>query len=72
MVDRLGLKCILKTESPDSAIAEAVKAGTASKDQRILSLNSFHYVKAQDVRGGMTYIDEMRRNLSILIKAMNN
>lgn len=69
-VDELGLKNIFQIEGSKSNIAKTVKDNTKSKDQNIVTLDSLQSVTQKDVDGGVTYLGEMEKNLSVLRDAL--
>lgn len=69
-VDELGLKNIFQIEGSKSNIAKTVKDNTKSKDQNIVTLDSLQSVTKKDVDGGVTYLGEMEKNLSVLRDAL--
>ena len=50
--------------------AKTVKDNTKSKDQNIVTLDSLQSVTQKDVDGGVTYLGEMEKNLSVLRDAL--
>ena len=70
-LDELGLPCILTIEGPDHRIAETIVQNTASKDQKVLTMNSLQSITAQDAAGGMTYLSAMEDNLEVLKEALD-
>ena len=69
-VDELGLKSILTIEGSDKKIAETIKNNTATKDQKILTLNSIQGITSTDIKNGVTYLSIMTDNLNILKEAL--
>lgn len=65
-VDELGLRTVFTIEGSDGEIAQTIVANTASKDQKILSLNSMQGVTRADVQKGETYLSVMAENLAVL------
>lgn len=70
-VDELHLPVILTIENSDRRIAEAIKANTSRKNQRILSINSLQSVTNEQLLDGITYLNVMENNLAILSEALN-
>ena len=68
--DELGLHTILKTESSDGKIAETVVQNTASKDLKILTLDSMQSVTEKEAADGATYLSIMENDLAVLTEAM--
>ena len=69
--DELKLPVILTIENSDGRIAEAIKSNTTKKNQRILAMNSLQSVTTEQLADGITYLQVMKENLSILSKALN-
>ncbi len=62
-----GVKYVFCTELSNKNIAKSLSEQTGVK---ILELHSAHNVTADDFNGGITYIDIMKRNLSVLEKGL--
>lgn len=69
--DELNLPVILTIENSDGRIAEAIKSNTTKKNQRILAMNSLQSVTKEQLADGITYLQVMKNNLSVLSKALN-
>ncbi|MCR4961701.1 MAG: metal ABC transporter substrate-binding protein [Lachnospiraceae bacterium] len=69
-VDELGLKNVMTIEGADKSIAETIVSNTASKDQKILSLDSMQSVTNKDIEAGATYLSIMENNLAVLTEAL--
>ena len=69
-VDELSLHTVMTIEGQDKRIAETIVQNTATKDQKILSLDSMQTVTAKDAEAGMTYLSVMERNLEVLKEAL--
>ncbi len=69
--DELKLPVILTIENSDGRIAEAIKNNTAKKNQRILAMNSLQSVTTEQLADGITYLQVMQENLSVLSEALN-
>ncbi len=69
-VDELGLKNVMTIEGADKSIAETIVLNTASKDQKILSLDSMQSVTNKDIEAGVTYLSIMENNLAVLTEAL--
>jgi len=67
-VDSLGIKYIIKLETSNGDIANAIKNNTSSKNQQILTLNSMQNTKTKDNKH---YIQIMRENLTTLQTALS-
>ena len=70
-LDELGLDTILKMEKDDARICETVIECTASKDQKILTLDSMQAVTAKDYKEGESYASVMKKNLEVLAEAVS-
>lgn len=70
-VDELGLRCVLTIEGKDHSIAETIIQNTASKDQKILTLDSMQSVTSADIANGVTYLSLMKENLEVLKEALS-
>ena len=69
--DELRLPVILTIENSDGRIAEAVKSNTTKKTQKILAMNSLQSVTKEQIADGITYLQVMQENLSVLSEALN-
>ena len=69
-VDELALPAIFTIEGKDKRIAETISQNTASKDQKILTLDSMQSVSSGDIKNGTTYMSIMESNLSVLKEAL--
>ena len=69
--DELWLPVILTIENSDGRIAEAVKSNTTKKNQKILAMNSLQSVTKEQIADGITYLQVMQENLSVLSEALN-
>ncbi|MBO4323912.1 MAG: zinc ABC transporter substrate-binding protein [Lachnospiraceae bacterium] len=69
-VDELKLKNVIAIEGKDHRIAETIVQTTKTKDQKILSMDSIQSVTSKDVKGGVTYLSIMEKNLSVLKEAL--
>ena len=69
--DELRLPVILTIENSDGRIAEAVKSNTTNKNQKILAMNSLQSVTKEQIADGITYLQVMQENLSVLSEALN-
>ena len=58
-------------ENSTHGIAEQVIENTASKDQRILALNSLQSVDRKAIEEGATYLGLMQEDLAVLQTALN-
>ena len=69
--DELKLPVILTIENSDGRIAEAIKNNTTKKNQKIMAMNSLQSVTKEQLASGITYLQVMQENLSILREALN-
>ena len=69
-VDELGLPAVLTIEGKDKRIAETIIENTASKNQKVLTLDSMQSVSSKDIQNGTTYISIMESNLAVLKEAV--
>ena len=70
-IDELGLPAVLTIEHPKTRIADTVVQNTASKNQKILVLDSMQGTTSADIAAGMTYLSVMESNLEVLKEALN-
>ena len=69
-MDEYDLPAVLVIENGNDRIAETVIENTASRDQKILVLNSLQSVTSGDIEKGVTYLSVMRDNFSVLKEAL--
>ena len=69
-VDELSLPAVMTIEGTDHRIAETIIQNTASKDQKILTIDSMQSVTAEDVKNGVTYLSIMEDDLNVLKEAV--
>lgn len=69
--DELSLDTVLTIDGSDQKIAETIVSNTASKSQRILTLDSMQSVTSGDSSAGVTYLSIMEDNLRIIDDALN-
>ena len=69
-MDALGLPCVLTIEGTQHKIAETIVQNTAQKNQQILTMDSMQAVTANDAASGVSYLSIMKKNLSVLKKAL--
>lgn len=69
--DELELPCVLAIEGAKHDIAETIVQNTASKNQKILTMDSMQAVTSEDIKSGVTYLEIMEKNLSALKEALN-
>ena len=70
-VDENSLPVVLTIEGKDHKIAETIISNTATKDQKILSMDSMQTTTITDVKNGTTYISVMENNFEVLKEALN-
>ena len=69
-VDELGLHAIMTLEGTNHKLAETVRDNTASRDQKLLSVNSMQSTTSADIANGATYLSIMQGNLDVLKEAL--
>ena len=69
-VDELSLPAVLTIEGKDKRVAETIIENTASKNQKVLTLDSMQSVSSSDIKNGTTYLSIMESNLSVLKEAL--
>ena len=69
--NELRLPVILTIENSDGRIAEAVKSNRTKKNQKILAMNSLQSFTKEQIADGITYLQVMQENLSVLSEALN-
>ena len=69
-LDELGLPAVLTIEKSDGKIAETIRDNTASKDQKILVMDSLQSTTSEDIKNGATYTGAMEDNLEVLKEAL--
>ncbi len=69
-VDELGLHAIMTLEGTNHKLAETVRDNTASKDQKLLSMDSMQSTTSADIANGATYLTVMQGNLDVLKEAL--
>ena len=70
-VDENSLKSVITIEGKEHKIAETIISNTATKDQKILTLDSMQTTTMADVKNGITYISVMESNYEVLKEALN-
>ncbi|MBR0172073.1 MAG: zinc ABC transporter substrate-binding protein [Lachnospiraceae bacterium] len=68
--DELGLGSVMIIDGGDGKIAQTIVQNTASKNQKILTLNSMQGITGQDVRDGADYLSVMEENLRVIREAL--
>ncbi len=71
-LNELSLPAVMAIDGSDEEIANTVIQNSASKDQKILTLDSMQSVSRKDVDAGETYLSVMEKNLDVLKEALNN
>ncbi len=69
-VDSLELDNVVILENSDGKVAQAVVSNSHRQDVQVLALDSMQTTTMRDVQAGKTYIDTMKSNLEIIIKAL--
>ncbi|MBQ7372039.1 MAG: zinc ABC transporter substrate-binding protein [Blautia sp.] len=69
-IDDLSLHSVLTIEGTDHRIAETIIQNTASKDQKILTMDSMQSTTSKNVQDGATYLSIMEKNLNVLKEAL--
>lgn len=69
-VDELGLSAVLTLEGTNHKIAETIISTTESKSAQIMTMDSMQSTTSADVKGGVTYLSVMEKNLAILTDAL--
>ena len=70
-VDENSLTSVMTIEGKEHKIAETIISNTATKDQKILTLDSMQTTTMDDVKNGTTYISVMESNYEVLKEALN-
>ena len=70
-VDENSLTSVITIEGKEHKIAETIISNTATKDQKILTLDSMQTTTMADVKNGTTYISVMESNYEVLKEALN-
>lgn len=70
-VDELNLTSVVVIDGSDRKLAETVISNTATKDQKIVELDSMQSVTAKDIDAGTSYLSVMEKNLEALTAALN-
>ena len=70
-VDENSLTSVITIEGKEHKIAETIISNTATKDQKILTLDSMQTTTMADVKNGITYISVMESNYEVLKEALN-
>lgn len=70
-VDENSLTSVITIEGKEHKIAETIISNTATKGQKILTLDSMQTTTMADVKNGTTYISVMESNYEVLKEALN-
>ncbi len=70
-INELGLKNVIVIDGGNDTIAKAIIDNTDTKDQNILRINSLQSTTLNDANAGVTYLEIMRNNLSVLKDALD-
>ena len=70
-IDELALDSVITIEGSDKKIAATIIENTKSKSQKILTLNSMQSVGIEEADNGLSYLQVMEDNLSVLTQALN-
>jgi zinc transport system substrate-binding protein len=70
-VDENSLTSVITIEGKEHKIAETIISNTATKDQKILTLDSMQTTTMADIKNGTTYISVMESNYEVLKDALN-
>ena len=70
-VDENSLTSVITIEGKEHKIAETIISNTATKDQKILTLDSMQTTTMADIKNGTTYISVMESNYEVLKEALN-
>ena len=69
-VDELSLPAVLTIEGKDHSIAQTIVENTATKDRKILTMDSMQSTTSEDVKNGASYLSIMESNLNVLKEAL--
>lgn len=67
----LHLPCVVVIDDSDHRIADTVIAASGAEDCEILTLQTMQAVSRRDIKDGITYLEVMEDNLSVLERALN-
>lgn len=67
-VNKGGARAVFVTELGNRSLADKVAESTGAK---ILTLHSYHNISSDDFSNGVTYLDLMNRNKSVLLEGLN-
>lgn len=70
-VDELQLPVVCVTESSDQSVAKTIIENTRLQNQKILTFDSMQSVSKNDIDSGISYLEIMESNLSVLKEALN-
>lgn len=69
-INELKLNYVVVLEKSDRRVADTVISNTASKTQKILTLNSLQSITDEEEQQGKTYLSVMRDNLKVIEQAL--
>ena len=69
-LDELGLPAVITLEKSDKKIAKTIIAASASKNQKILEMDSIQSITQKEIKAGKTYLSAMKKNLEVLKEAL--
>ena len=69
--DELELPVVMVIDGSDEEIAKTIILNSASKDKKVLTLDSMQSVALKDIKNGTTYLSVMEENLKVLKEALN-
>ena len=70
-LNELELPCVMVIDDSDHRIADTVIATSGDKSRQVLTLQSMQAVGRSRIKAGVTYLDIMEENLSVLEQALN-
>ena len=71
ILNELDLPCVMVIDDSDHRIADTVIATSGDKTRQVLTLQSMQAVGRSRIKAGVTYLDIMEENLSVLEQALN-
>ena len=69
-LDELALPVVITLEKSDKKIAKTIIAASASKDQKIVEMDSIQSITQKERKAGKTYLSAMKKNLEVLKEAL--
>ncbi len=70
VIDSKDLKSVMTIEGSRGNVANAIISATQKKDMKVLSVNSMQTITKKDMEKGITYLQLMEQNLSVLQEAL--